>query len=348
MYYEDENERNAAFYNNADLVVQGVPIEVQFEERLVQYSVAIEKVWKGKADALVSINTALDSAACGITLNIDEPVIIFAYQSDNQYHTGLCSGTAVASDTQVKWLNDFDGTTVAVLPKEQPENEPPPPDCTPYSCKNGDRFSRCEGTTPINYLVHPCQFSNGEGEPENKPEPNEQEESQGFSDVGKEHSNFTSISFVKNEGIVKGYEDGSFKPDQRINRAEFTKIIVAANFTREAIDTCESNDLFSDVLQSNWFADFVCTAKKDGVIDGYPDGTFRPGAFVNFAEAAKIVVGAFGIGTSPGDSKDIWWQPYVFALARLGGLPSTFSDPNQQLTRGDMAEIIYRVRMGME
>ena len=162
------------------------------------------------------------------------------------------------------------------------------------------------------------------------------------------HRNFAAISFVKSEGIVKGYEGNTFKPDQRINRAEFTKIIIMANFTGATIDECESNHLFADISQSDWFADYVCTAKENGVIDGYPDQTFRPQGFVNFAEAAKIVVGAFGIETNPEDHLGIWWRPYVFALAKIGGLPSTFSDPNQQITRGDMAEIIYRVKMGMD
>ena len=161
------------------------------------------------------------------------------------------------------------------------------------------------------------------------------------------HSNYKAISFVKQEGIVNGYEGNVYIPDQQINRAEFTKIIVAANYARDAIDSCELNELFSDVSQSNWFADYVCMAKNDGIVDGYPDSTFRPAAFVNFAEAAKIVVGAFGIDTKPEDHLGVWWRPYVFALARIGGLPTTFSDPNQEITRGDMAEIIYRVMMGM-
>jgi len=68
---------------------------------------------------------------------------------------------------------------------------------------------------------------------------------------------------------------------------------------------------------------------------------------VNFAEASKIVVEAFGIKTSPEDLIDDWWKPYVYALSRIGGLPSSFTDPNQFVTRGEMAEVIYRVKTGM-
>ncbi|MDA0376303.1 MAG: S-layer homology domain-containing protein [bacterium] len=343
MYYEDEQQRMESYYNNADLVIQGIPLEVGFEkDGRKHYTVSIEKVWKGKADALVDIATALDSAGCGISLDIDTPMIIFASLNDNQYTTGLCSGTEEPTDSLVEWLNTYDGKNIRTNKEEEEpavDDEPLAIDCTPYICKNGDRFPRCEGKNSINYLVAPCDFSGGEGEPE---------ELQGFRDVPSNHRNFAAISFVKSEGIVKGYEGNTFKPDQRINRAEFTKIIIMANFTGATIDECESNHLFADISQSDWFADYVCTAKENGVIDGYPDQTFRPQGFVNFAEAAKIVVGAFGIETNPEDHLGIWWRPYVFALAKIGGLPSTFSDPNQQITRGDMAEIIYRVKMGMD
>ena len=46
MYYEDEDERQSSYYNNSDLVIQGVPIEVGFEkDGLKHYSVSVEKVW---------------------------------------------------------------------------------------------------------------------------------------------------------------------------------------------------------------------------------------------------------------------------------------------------------------
>ena len=334
MYYEDETERQTAYYNNADLVIQGIPMEADFEEGgLRHYTISVEKVWKGRVDAIVDIVTALDSARCGMRFQIDKPVIIFAYQSNGKYHTGLCSGTAQTTGALVEWLNAYDGTGTTT---------PPPPYCDPYVCKNDDTYPRCDKNEPIAYKMHPCKLSDREYEEDDT------EEMGNFIDVPEGHRNYTSIRFIKDEGIAKGYEGGFYLPDDRINRAEFTKIIIKANYTSEAIENCESDDLFSDVSKDDWFANFICIAKKDGVVDGYPDKTYKPGAYVNFAEAAKIVVGAFGIETNPDDYLGVWWKPFVFALAHIGGLPTTFSDPNQLLTRGDMAEIIYRVMMGME
>jgi hypothetical protein len=330
MGYEDSEQQNAAAYDNADIVIQGSVISAEEVDMSVIYTVSVEKTWKGYADAHIEIKTANNSAACGILIPTDESTVIFLNEYDGSYHTGLCSGTISAdSENLIAWLSSYNGKT------EEPEIN-----CEPYICSNGEEHAACtEEGHQINYLVHPCQFS--------EEEPKEEEE-RSFEDVPSSHPNAAAINFVRNEGIVTGYDDGTFRPDQTINRAEFTKIIITANFTQEAIDNCESEDLFTDVHQSDWFADYVCIGKNDNVISGYDDGSFGPASPVNFAEAAKIVVNAFGIKTNPKDTaQTVWWKPYVFAMSRIGGLPPSFTDPNQLLTRGEMAEIIYRVMTGM-
>lgn len=328
LYFEDEQERLSAYYNNADVVLQGVPINMVTKNGTNIYNVSIEKVWKGKADAYIDIRTADNEAACGIDMELDSRMIIFANNDDGVLYTSLCSGTTPAkqADDIIQWLSD------------------PPAEntCEPYICNNGEVHPSCtEDGHVIHYLVNPCQFSDNE-EPENE---------YVFTDVPDTHPNASAIAFVKDEGIVQGYEDGTFGPNLFINRAEFTKIIInAALGTTLQVDNCsETLAEFTDVnAKDDWYVQYLCAAKQNHIIDGYPDHTFRASSTINFAEAAKIVISAFDIKTRPADEGDIWWRPYVFALARIGGLPSSFTDPNQQLTRGDMAEIIYRVMMGIE
>jgi len=332
MAYQDTEQQNIASYNSADLIIQGSVISEQEQGNSIIYTISVEKTWKGQADAYIEVETANNSAACGILIPTNESMVIFLNNYDGAYHTGLCSGTAPAtSDKLISWLSNYDGST-----KEKPEI-----DCSPYICKNGDEHPSCtEDGHQIQYIINPCQFSDEQEEVDVK--------TNTFDDVLSSHPNAKAINFVRNEGIVKGYDDGTFRPNQTINRAEFTKIIITSNFTQEAIDNCESEDLFNDVHQSDWFADYVCTAKSNKVINGYDDGNFGPSRPVNFAEAAKIVVNAFAIHTNPADEKlSVWWKPYVFALSRIGGLPPSFTDPNQLLTRGEMSEIIFRVMTGM-
>ena len=84
------------------------------------------------------------------------------------------------------------------------------------------------------------------------------------------------------------------------------------------------------------------TAQCLSLIDGYPDGTFKPASNINFAETAKIVANAFMLDLE-GHKTDVWYEPYVRALEDLEAIPETIKSNDQLITRGEMAEIVYRV-----
>ena len=154
------------------------------------------------------------------------------------------------------------------------------------------------------------------------------------------HPNQTAIEYVQSEGIVEGYPDGTYKPDQTINRAEFTKIIVGATSGPQYAHT---TSCFSDIPSDQWFTPYVCFAKEHGIIEGYPDGLFRPANTINLAEAAKIVVESFEIPPVETSSQQPWFLQYLLALQSVRAMPGNVTGPDMALTRGQMAEIIYRV-----
>jgi hypothetical protein len=164
-----------------------------------------------------------------------------------------------------------------------------------------------------------------------------------FHDVSIDAPQATAIAYAKEHAIISGYPDGTFRPHNPINRAEFTKIIVNAALGSGAVAPSPSAPCFTDVPGSTWFAPFVCTAKTQGIIGGYPDGTFQPANDVNAAEAAKIVVEAFNLPVSTAAAQSIWYQPYWDALTAAGALPESVADPAQRLTRGEMAAMVYGV-----
>lgn len=149
------------------------------------------------------------------------------------------------------------------------------------------------------------------------------------------HAYEEAIQFVQDEGIVQGYADGTFRPDAPINRAEFVKIIVEAALSDE-----DGSDCFPDV-RSEWFAPFVCTAKEKGLIGGYPDGTFKPDRNVIFAEAAKIIVNALRLPTVP---EAVWYKPFMDALREHDAIPPSIGTPDQKLSRGEMAAILFALQ----
>ena len=108
-----------------------------------------------------------------------------------------------------------------------------------------------------------------------------------------------SIEYLLNQGVISGYPDGTYKPLNTINRAEFSKIVAEAAFGKE-IDANKTN-CFPDV-KNEWFARYVCLLKEKGVIGGYPNGNFAPANNINFAESAKILSNGFNLPAANLDS----------------------------------------------
>lgn len=161
-----------------------------------------------------------------------------------------------------------------------------------------------------------------------------------FSDVSIYHPHRDAITYVQEQGIVSGYPDGTFLSDRPINRAEFTKIVLRASSGVPQVIAL--HDCFPDVPSHAWFHAYVCPAKSKKIIGGYPDGTFRPDHLVNVAEAVKIVATAFSI--PPEGEEDVWFLPYYTTLASRHILPASIQTFDQYLTRGEMAEMIFRLK----
>jgi hypothetical protein len=171
-----------------------------------------------------------------------------------------------------------------------------------------------------------------------------------FPDVSANHPFVEGISYVKVKNYVQGYPDGTYKPDQAINRAEFVKILIGTRYTAEDRTQCLAEEIkpewlyafFPDVPKSAWYSEYVCIAKSKDVIKGYPDGTFEPNATINMAEAYKIVLSTM-VGPFEEVGQPTWYAPY-FNFASENGLnlyPTL--DPAKAVTRGEMAELIRKV-----
>lgn len=186
-----------------------------------------------------------------------------------------------------------------------------------------------------------------------------------FSDVQPGSRYAESVGYVEAQGIVQGYADGTFKPYATINRAEFTKILVEALASESAIRACydevePAHWVFTERMHGEWYAPYVCYAKKFRLIDGYPDGTFRPSDAINFVEAAKILsisfntLNTFCSGPSPLAGPDgcptdghPWYEWYVRSLAERKAIPFSIRAFDQSLTRGEMAQMIHVLHAGV-
>ena len=144
--------------------------------------------------------------------------------------------------------------------------------------------------------------------------------------------------------IVNGYEDNTFKPKNKVTRAELSKMLVLALGKEEAVADAKNKFLsFPDVLSSFWGYGYIKVASDEKLVTGYTDGTFNPNGNVTYAEATTMVVRALGYKEEVERSSLVWPNNYmVYADEKL----ELFDDIKEfkagdAANRGDIAILIW-------
>lgn len=182
------------------------------------------------------------------------------------------------------------------------------------------------------------------------------QETEVFTDISTGHKNYVAIKFLKEEGFIQGYEDGSFKPLREINRAEALKILMEA-FPTDITETGKSTEdfYFEDIPEEEWYYQYIAKAWANNVVNGYPDELFHPDFTINRAEALKIALLQEGLEIPPTVEEapytdvpvESWYAPYaqvskertLFLRSREdGGLY-----PGKNMNRAEFAEFMYRL-----
>ncbi|MBU0982035.1 beta-propeller domain-containing protein [Patescibacteria group bacterium] len=158
-----------------------------------------------------------------------------------------------------------------------------------------------------------------------------------FSDLYSDDPAYDAIKYLEEVGTVQGYSDGTFKSKNKINRAEFVKIVVETLTDNPTGENC-----FPDV-KNEWYAPYICYAKTAGLVNGYPDGTFKPGQEINFAEASKIIANMEDLKLPSASFGDPWYKKYVEPIADLSAIPTSITGMDKTIARGEMSEIIWRL-----
>jgi hypothetical protein len=178
-----------------------------------------------------------------------------------------------------------------------------------------------------------------------------------FPDVRPTSQYYVEIRDLAAAGIISGCADGLYHPERSVTRAQFAKIVVLGIGAHSAAVDNTLSPSFVDVRfgGSDYPFDYVEEAAALGIIQGYPDGTFRPGAFITRAQVALMLVRAGGTDlASPPAGTPLPFTD-VPAYAReavrvalynhlVSGKSSTRFDPHGLATRGQVAKMIYSLR----
>lgn len=156
------------------------------------------------------------------------------------------------------------------------------------------------------------------------------------------------ITEWQEKGLIKGYADGSFKPNNSITRAEF--VVLMNNAQGFSKDTDIS---FTDVAEGDWYYDAVAKAVRAGYTKGYEDGSFKPNQTITRAEAAVMIANAAGLsadesgvaGFTDAASIPAWAKGSIGAAANAGylsGYPDGSFGATKSITRAEAVSSLNR------
>ena len=159
-----------------------------------------------------------------------------------------------------------------------------------------------------------------------------------FSDVAEDNRYRTAINTLTTLKVINGYEDGTFKPEQSITRAEFTKLIVYmlgyGHFSTPITQ-------FNDVPQTHWANANIKTAYDLGIINGFDETTFKPDDPVTYEQALKMVVCTLGYQTfaEGKGGYPLGYREQASSLKLTKDVANVGYEENA--TRGVVAQIMY-------
>ena len=180
-----------------------------------------------------------------------------------------------------------------------------------------------------------------------------------FTDIPANSPLAEATEFLRTNNVISGYPDGSFRPNQRVNRAEALKIIIAPLIKKEALAQLTATT-FSDVKTGDWYLPYVEAARQNSIIDGPPaKSAFNGAKPVTKMEFIKMLLLAFRVDPTAYSEirlplaqdvtdPDAWFYPYLrYALTSSMTMitGSGTLEPARELTRGDTALLLYRFLM---
>ncbi len=163
-----------------------------------------------------------------------------------------------------------------------------------------------------------------------------------FTDVAETANYYQAVTTLANLGIIAGYEDGTFKPDDNITRAEVTTMVVAAMNMTEQAKGMEGTTKFSDMQSdaTKWASGYVNVGVAQKFIAGFEDNTFRPAENVTYAQIITMLVGALNYGEY---ATYLGGYPNGYlSIAQTSGITKNVSTSNasDNVTRAQVAMLI--------
>ena len=160
-----------------------------------------------------------------------------------------------------------------------------------------------------------------------------------YSDIAGEKCE-GAVNVLSALGVVDGYENGTYKPEQTVTRAEMAKLVITALGMDSYATATKSS--YSDMANAQWAIPVVEYATNLGIIEGVGGGRFSPGNPVTYEQAATMIVRAIGFTTACNEMNGTWPAIYVQKATALGLFENVEGNNyGTGANRGDVAIMLY-------
>lgn len=168
-----------------------------------------------------------------------------------------------------------------------------------------------------------------------------------FNDLGSVKWAENAIYFLNERGVINGYGNGKFGPNDKITREQAALMLVRELYPNEKSSTKLP---FKDVKANSYYYNAIAVAVDHGLFEGYPDGTFKPKDSITRAATSKIIALAYKLKGSNGYFTDLnkaaWAETFIKALASnniVNGYDDGTFKPNNTISRAEFSLSFARV-----
>jgi S-layer homology domain len=180
-----------------------------------------------------------------------------------------------------------------------------------------------------------------------------------FSDVSRSYWAQPFIERLAKEGVMNGFADGTFKPDQPVTRAQFAVILRSA-FSEDPV---RKNRTFKDVPAKHWASAAINKAYTTGFMSGYSDNSFRPDLKITKAQTLVFLANGLqlevprranrtlSVYRDADEIADTDRNPVAAATANklVVNYPKIdFLNPNDEMTRAEVAAVVYQALVNQD
>lgn len=152
----------------------------------------------------------------------------------------------------------------------------------------------------------------------------------------------TAVESLRLMGVLDGYGDGTFRPNGKLNRAQFCKMLTYVMDGGSELGRYRTVTIFPDVKPSHWAAGYInLAAKGKGVISGFADGRFYPERTVTIGQAVTILVRLLGYKDE--DVGGVWPDSFMAVGATIGLTDGIGAAGNAPLTRAQAAKLFMNL-----